>query len=216
MNGLLLGDCTKDLNSLWVIHKIDTMPLQEFVCPACGKVFSKYQQKKPQATYCSQACAYRGRTLGFTKRRITKPYVIKVSQKKRVGRICEICGEKFETVPSKIAKGKSKYCCRKCFELSHKTRMKGENNPSYIDGRSKNKRCYRCDDWETLRKKVYARDGWLCQVCGKRCEGRDIQAHHVIPFRISHDNSMENLVTVCLRCHAWLDNGKEVVVSKNQ
>jgi hypothetical protein len=55
-------------------------------------------------------------------------------------------------------------------------------------------------DWKNLRKKVYERDGWHCKTCGKHC-GKDIQAHHIVPFRISQDDSMDNLITLCNVCH---------------
>lgn len=54
--------------------------------------------------------------------------------------------------------------------------------------------------WKTVRKKVYERDNWKCQRCGKHCHN-DIQCHHVIPYKVSQDDRMENLLTLCKSCH---------------
>ena len=54
----------------------------------------------------------------------------------------------------------------------------------------------------TLRKAVFYRDGYACQVCGKTTEtGAILRAHH-IGFRTGdHTNRMSNLLTVCTKCH---------------
>lgn len=38
--------------------------------------------------------------------------------------------------------------------------------------------------------------------CGKKGK---LHAHHIIPVRISHDNSMSNLVSLCNKCHKILE-----------
>lgn len=220
---LILGDCiermkelpansidatTIALNSLCVIHE-DMM--KDYTCPVCKKNFTKYSYKAAQAIYCCQSCAYKGRTLGFTKRVISKPYVIKHSLKNRIKKNCEICNKEFEAIPSKDKK--HKYCCRLCFEISHKKRMLGKGNPAYINGSSYNKRSYRGDDWEDVRKEIYKRDGWLCQVCFKHCAGQEIQCHHIVPYKISKDNTPSNLITLCNRCHNAVEFGKKEVRS---
>jgi len=52
--------------------------------------------------------------------------------------------------------------------------------------------------YETLRQKVLRRDGWRCQSCGVMS---NLEVHHK-EFR-SHcgDDSEENLITLCVRCH---------------
>ena len=54
----------------------------------------------------------------------------------------------------------------------------------------------------TLRKAVFYRDGYACQVCGKTTEeGAILRAHH-IGFRTGdHTNRMSNLLAVCTKCH---------------
>ena len=55
-------------------------------------------------------------------------------------------------------------------------------------------------DAEYLRNRplVLARDGWTCAYCG----GPATTVDHVVPWRISHDNGMGNLVAACLTCNS--------------
>jgi hypothetical protein len=39
-------------------------------------------------------------------------------------------------------------------------------------------------------------------LCGKK--GR-LHAHHIVPVKVSHDNSLSNLVSVCEKCHRKLE-----------
>jgi ATP-dependent DNA helicase RecQ len=53
--------------------------------------------------------------------------------------------------------------------------------------------------YETLRQQVLRRDGWRCQWCGVMA---NLEVHHQ-RFRshAGHD-SEENLITLCVSCHA--------------
>ena len=94
--------------------------------------------------------------------------------------------------------------------------MKGKGNPSYIDGRSSNKRSWRGHDWDELRIKVYKRDNYVCRDCGVKCISKKnsngsnskkiIQCHHIEKYKKSKNNDLSNLVTLCLACHAKRDN----------
>lgn len=172
-------------------------------CPVCRKEFERSPSSiKSKYQFCSRGCAYKGRSLGYVQRIIRKPYRRHRGPPKPQ-RQCLVCGIMFTVTTF----SRRKYCSRQCFEVAHKTNMRGVNNPSYIDGRSKNKRCYRGDDWEQIRKQVYERDNWCCQVCGKHCEGHEIQAHHIEEWRKTKDNSLGNLITLCNTCHARVHNG---------
>jgi len=67
---------------------------------------------------------------------------------------------------------------------------------------AKQKKKLYTEDWESIRKQVYARDGNRCVMCGKK--GR-LHAHHIVPVRISHNNSLSNLVSLCERCHKIIE-----------
>lgn len=60
------------------------------------------------------------------------------------------------------------------------------------------------DNWDTLRRKVYRRDDYQCQNCG-RWGGEwgeyQLEAHHIVPLSQGGSNEMSNLVTLCEQCH---------------
>ncbi len=48
------------------------------------------------------------------------------------------------------------------------------------------------------RRAVFARDGWMCQYCGKAAENVD----HIIPRARGGSHSWENVVAACRRCNS--------------
>jgi hypothetical protein len=78
--------------------------------------------------------------------------------------------------------------------------MTGRKPWNYIDGRSKLVSPDRYgDDWDKIRYLVYLRDHFTCQNCGIKNIRLDV--HHKIPFLISFDNSLNNLISLCKPCH---------------
>jgi len=51
------------------------------------------------------------------------------------------------------------------------------------------------------RLNIYARDGFRCQYCGKKFEGRDLTFDHVVPRRKGGQTEWTNIVTACYRCN---------------
>ncbi len=175
--------------------------MDKHICPVCKKEFSKKVYKKCHAVYCCQECAYLGRSLGYSKRVVKKPYECK----RKKPRLCDVCQSEYT-----YRKKTQKYCSRKCYEIALKIRMLGKNNPAYKNGSSYKKRSWRGNDWETLRIEVYKRDKYICQDCGVRCIGkrdykqdslRVIQCHHLENYKKNKNNNKSNLITLCLKCH---------------
>ena len=52
------------------------------------------------------------------------------------------------------------------------------------------------------RRAVFARDGWVCQYCGRAAENVD----HVIPKSRGGAHSWENVVAACRRCNSRKEN----------
>lgn len=50
-----------------------------------------------------------------------------------------------------------------------------------------------------VRKMVYRRDGFQCIACG---DSRGLQIHHVVHRSVGGSDFPENLVTLCMKCHA--------------
>lgn len=171
------------------------------ICRICGKIMfrKKSWAERYKNTYCSMKC-----------RRTYK--IIK----------CAYCNKEIKVMGIRLKK--QNYCCTSHqlkYEYEHNLRQKkphnnlyqahkekcsGENNWNWKGGKKKWKLkiydFYYKTRWQELRIKIYKRDNWTCQICGIHCNKiNKIQCHHIIPYRISQDNSEGNLITLCLSCH---------------
>jgi len=64
-------------------------------------------------------------------------------------------------------------------------------------------------DWDSRRKKVYKRDGYECQYCGRKGGPRgsaELHAHHNMPRHSWGNHKLSNLTTYCSRCHRAIHN----------
>lgn len=52
--------------------------------------------------------------------------------------------------------------------------------------------------WQQIRQAVLARDGGRCQLCGDTAT----QIDHIVPRAAGGANGMDNLRSLCARCHA--------------
>lgn len=61
------------------------------------------------------------------------------------------------------------------------------------------------DDWDRRRRRVYKRDNWQCQSCGRmgnRGGDAQLHAHHILERSNGGSDTLGNLITLCDRCHA--------------
>lgn len=59
-------------------------------------------------------------------------------------------------------------------------------------------------DWDSRRKKVYQRDDYECQNCGRTGGPRgaaELHAHHNVPRHSGGTHKLSNLTTYCSQCH---------------
>jgi hypothetical protein len=130
---------------------------------------------------------------------------------------CRTCGKVLYRSKSMLNR---RFCNRKCYGLYmigkpgpiiseagkkrlSKARM-GKKNPMWTGGAIRS--FYRGFNWKNIRKEIYKRDYWTCQECETHCQGKEIQCHHIIPWRITKDNDIYNLITLCLSCHTIIEN----------
>jgi 5-methylcytosine-specific restriction endonuclease McrA len=55
------------------------------------------------------------------------------------------------------------------------------------------------EEYAAVRGRVLERDGWRCQDCGSP---KDLQVHHLKPRSRLGADVMDNLITLCRRCHS--------------
>ena len=186
-------------------------------CAYCGKTFFKKPSNSMfawtnQIKYCSRAC------YGLAE---TKPS----------NKICPICNKNFK---SKCWDTKAIYCSHKCLGIAqskplptceicgkevkkHHRRFcsrackiewyQRENVYNYLG--EDVKRLFPVDlvFWMERAKEIRERDR-VCQHCGKtpKQNRRALDVHHIVPYRISKDNSPSNLISLCRVCHKKADH----------
>jgi len=71
---------------------------------------------------------------------------------------------------------------------------------------------WRGPDWPVVRKEILKRDNYTCQTCGSE---ERLQVHHKVNWRLTQDNSPENLITLCIFCHQSL-KGSRIIMLKSK
>jgi hypothetical protein len=67
---------------------------------------------------------------------------------------------------------------------------------------------------ENLRIATLMRDNYTCQECGrKNCR---LEVHHIVPKRLSGNDSIYNLITLCDKCHDKIERNEELFIEKYQ
>jgi len=95
--------------------------------------------------------------------------------------------------------------------------MAGENAPNWQGGSAH----YYGPNWRKQSEAARQRDNYHCQACGQsQVElGRALDVHHITPFKsfqyvpgendnYIQANQLDNLVSLCMRCHALVEIGK--------
>jgi hypothetical protein len=59
-------------------------------------------------------------------------------------------------------------------------------------------------EWRKIAENIMRRDNFECRICKKK--DVELTVHHLIPWRISKDNSPKNLITLCKSCHTKTEN----------
>ena len=61
----------------------------------------------------------------------------------------------------------------------------------------------------TLREAVFYRDHYTCQICGRTVkDGAILHAHHMLYWKGRHGSSLNELLTVCEKCHTPANHQK--------
>ena len=116
---------------------------------------------------------------------------------KKVTRECLACGQSFlvtRSVLSGRTNSSGNFCCRNCY-------ASWLCKPDRVSGRG--------SQWEKARRETLAKQPF-CAFCGTF---KFLQVHHIVPFRLTQDNSRRNLIPLCRKCHKqveWVTTQVEV------
>lgn len=162
-------------------------------CDVCGKTFHPPTWHRRR---CSEAC-----DKARESERSREHNIIKTCRF-RTPRHCRECGEAFQpTYGSKLRVFCSATCRRRCLGRESKAvrraRKKGVGS-------------------ETIRhRQVFERDGWICQLCGKKTPERlrgsthddAPEMDHIIPLAAGGSHCYANVHCACRRCN--IDKGDQ-------
>lgn len=189
-------------------NKVHNKERQEYECDICGAVEKRLPSDIPDSgrIFCSREC------LGefFSENNSGEDH----HQYNRVTVECAYCSSEMERKPAVVEKKDHFYCDYDCYgSWCSENRVK-DDHPRWKGGGD----LYYGPNWQRQRRRRLEKDGHQCQRCGMtndECKdelGRDLDVHHITPVRDFHNdaeggsdweivNSIDNLVTLCIRCH---------------
>jgi len=110
---------------------------------------------------------------------------------------CEYCKKEYEVIES----ANSTFCSKKCQHNWQKENWTGENGPNWKGGWER----YYGAGWQEFRRAQRERYNHTCQACGKKCEQKHHDAHHIKPIRefynITDAHFGKNVTLLCKECH---------------
>lgn len=221
-NPRINDDAVKDVMEKWVCQRCARekyeKPYKNEICKrdGCKGRFKKYTKCKcgkwfENSTSCKKYCSKKCESKGIHKIKL----------------ICFQCGKEFENFKSNCINNKKSFCCKKCLREYEKTLhedrickvcgkrfdiIKSVIRDSNATGEYCSKRC--CDkskevenpvsyDAEFKRTKRKFFGGIrFCAFCGTT---KNVQIHHIIPYRITKDNSINNLIPLCPKHHITIE-----------
>jgi 5-methylcytosine-specific restriction endonuclease McrA len=194
------------------VHRHDTTRVEKIEkhCLCCGKVFYVHPCHSERRKFCSyecanqsyvkvenKICAYCGKTFESNPSsgnvccswecRVARSKTEVWPTRKKLLIQCAECGKEFWIKLSARTAGKGKFCSRECKINSQK--IDNLSSPSF----------YGSSVWYQTRKRILERDNSTCQHCGVQEDS--VHVHHKEYKRNGGDESDENLITLCARCH---------------
>lgn len=106
----------------------------------------------------------------------------------RQARTCKCCGAGFDILASTLmsSNASGNFCSRACYKtfLCRTERTTGRGS-----------------QWKKARDEA-VKKAPFCAICGTT---KSLQVHHIIPFRLTMDNSQGNLIPLCVKHHRWVE-----------
>lgn len=174
-------------------------------CSECGVTITinAYALATQQAFFCSRKCMgmARSRMVGADNPTYKGGDTV-------IPDTCAGCGETFYHAPYRK---NAKFCSKRCKGIWMSRHITGANHPQYKGGRVKD----RGRNWQFQSRLALERDGYRCQICNKslkRGKG-NYGIHHIRKYREFNGdyetaNQLQNLISLCRRCHTLVESGK--------
>ena len=126
----------------------------------------------------------------------------KAKPKKVYSFVCEGCGT-VRTTHHRTASA----MCLPCFNSTRS----GDKNPRWKGGYQhyapgRHGRDKDGLSWKVQRRLAWERDNFTCQHCHIK-GGRNPDVHHIIPWPTSLSHALDNLISLCRKCHS-IEDGK--------
>lgn len=74
------------------------------------------------------------------------------------------------------------------------------------------------DDWKHRKRKTFHSDNWTCQGCGRAGGPKgnaELHAHHKLPKSKGGSHHLDNLTTLCDKCHAEYHDDPRLLATTN-
>ncbi|MBP5204565.1 HNH endonuclease [bacterium] len=63
---------------------------------------------------------------------------------------------------------------------------------------------------------VKERQGFICPICGKKCNETDMNIHHKVPKSCGGETTRDNVVAWCIECHTKYHRRYKTAVSDDE
>ena len=128
-----------------------------------------------------------GSFVSFMDCRVTRPII---RYKDLLFELCDICGS--QVPPGRVSRGITT-CCPKCnakkWDAKNGLIIKQEKEACGIRPTM---------FWVTISGECFKRDRYSCVKCSS---GEKIECHHIKPIKDGGNNQLDNLITLCSKCH---------------
>jgi hypothetical protein len=166
-------------------------------CANCGDVVETtvYNAEKSEISFCGKTCESEYKTGS------SKPSSWDV-----VRLTCDECGDIISKQPRNVNESNN-FCDMECYGEWRKGKKTGEDNPTWNGGFRMD---YSGETWREKRKRAVERDGRKCVLCGVKEDELEnpLDVHHITPawvFREGEGHNLENLMSLCRSCHAFVE-----------
>lgn len=191
-------------------------PLFRVVCEWCGR---DAEVRKRKARFCSQECAKAAQAAKYRDRRLPvlhpdpdpltwlpAKHPARRPAKRRedwwqllVYGPCQHCGEPFMAVAATY-ETRSVYCSDRCQRAAARALRRARERGAFVE--------------RVVRRKIFERDGWRCQICRRLVFRSKVVPHpraptidHIVPLAAGGSHEPANAQTACFECNSRKSDG---------